>query len=180
MPKSRIMAFTWATVKNLFSKPVTSKYPAEPIAYPEGSRGHIEIDIDDCISCGICEKSCPPRAITVKKPPEGTWGIERMDCIACGYCVSVCPKKCLHMVEGYQTPGGEKIVDTFQRPHMGEEYIKAQEEKKKAALAAAAAKKAAAGNAAAPAAGTAGTSPAAGAAPAAKPAAAASTQKEQT
>ncbi len=166
------MAFTWATVKNLFSKPVTSKYPAEPIAYPEGSRGHIEIAIDDCISCGICEKSCPPRAITVKKPPEGTWGINRMDCIACGYCVAVCPKKCLQMVPGYQTPGGEKVVESFQRPHMGEEYIKAQEEKKKAALAAAAAKKAEAEKAA----GAAGANAANAAA---KPAAASAPQKEK-
>ena len=172
MPKSRIMAFTWATVKNLFSKPVTSKYPAEPIAYPEGSRGHIEIAIDDCISCGICEKSCPPRAITVKKPPEGTWGINRMDCIACGYCVAVCPKKCLQMVPGYQTPGGEKVVESFQRPHMGEEYIRAQEEKKKAALAAAAAKKAEAEKAA----GAAGANAANAAA---KPAAASAPQKEK-
>ena len=41
MPKTRIMAFTWSTLKNLFSKPATKNYPAEPIRYPERSRGHI-------------------------------------------------------------------------------------------------------------------------------------------
>ena len=46
MPKTRIMAFTWSTLKNLFSKPATKNYPAEPIKYPERSRGHIEIDIE--------------------------------------------------------------------------------------------------------------------------------------
>lgn len=144
MSKTRIMAFTWATMKNLFKKPATTSYPAEPAVYPERSRGHITIDIEDCISCGMCERSCPPRALKVEKPPKGTWSIERMDCIACGYCVRVCPKKCLHMNPGYQTPGGAKVAETFTRPHMGEEYVKMMEEKKKAALAAAAAKKAAA------------------------------------
>ena len=62
MPKTRIMAFTWSTLKNLFSKPATKNYPAEPIRYPERSRGHIEIDIEDCISCSMCARSCPTRS----------------------------------------------------------------------------------------------------------------------
>ena len=67
MPKTRIMAFTWSTLKNLFSKPATKNYPAEPIRYPERSRGHIEIDIEDCISCSMCARSCPTGAITVER-----------------------------------------------------------------------------------------------------------------
>ena len=107
MPKTRIMAFTWSTLKNLFSKPATKNYPAEPIKYPERSRGHIEIDIEDCISCSMCARSCPTGAITVDRK-ELTWAINRFDCLACGYCVIKCPKKCLHLVPGYQTPEGEK------------------------------------------------------------------------
>ena len=129
MSKSRIMAFTWATMKNLFSKPVTKNYPAQPIQYPEGARGHIEIDIDECISCGLCERNCPPGALKVEKPPKGTWSINRFDCIVCGYCVSNCPKSCLHMVTGYQEPMDEKFDYSETRPHMGEEWVKAQAEK---------------------------------------------------
>lgn len=115
MPKTRIMAFTWSTLKNLFSKPATKNYPAEPIKYPERSRGHIEIDIEDCISCSMCARSCPTGAITVDRK-ELTWAINRFDCLACGYCVIKCPKKCLHLVPGYQTPEGEKKEVSFRRP----------------------------------------------------------------
>lgn len=145
MPKSRLMAFTWSTLKNLFSKPVTRNYPAEPINYPEGSRGHIEIEIDKCISCSLCAKNCPPGAIRVDKA-AGTWTINRFDCIACGYCTMKCPKKCLHLVPGYQTPGTEKAEATYTRPKT-----------EKPAAGAAAAGKAASGAGAAS-----GASPAAG------------------
>lgn len=117
MPKSTIMAFTWATMKNLFSKPATKNYPAEPAVYPERSRGHIEIEIEKCISCGICQKSCPPRCLTVDRK-AGTWTINRFDCIACGYCTLKCPKACLHLAPGYQEPMGKKSEETFQRPDM--------------------------------------------------------------
>ena len=42
-----IMKFKNVVLKNLFSKPVTKNYPAEPAVYPERSRGHVEINIDD-------------------------------------------------------------------------------------------------------------------------------------
>lgn len=144
MSKTKIMAFTWSTIRNLFKKPVTKNYPAEPAVYPERSRGHIEINIDKCISCGMCVRNCPPGALKVERPPAGTWTINRFDCIVCGYCVENCPPKCLSVVPGYQEPQDQKFEDTYTRPHMGEEYLKAQEEKKKKALAAAAAKKKAA------------------------------------
>lgn len=115
MAKSKVMAFTWSTLKNLFSKPVTRNYPAEPINYPERSRGHIEIEIDKCISCSMCAKVCPTGCITVDRKAL-TWEINRFDCLACGYCTLKCPKKCLHLTPGYQTPGGEKLPAKYQRP----------------------------------------------------------------
>lgn len=115
MPKSRIMTFTWSALKNLFSKPVTKNYPAEPINYPERSRGHIDIEIDKCISCSMCAKVCPTGCITVDRKAL-TWEINRFDCLACGYCTLKCPKKCLHLTPGYQTPGEVKTPAKYQRP----------------------------------------------------------------
>ena len=137
-----IMKFASVAIKNLFSKPVTTTYPAEPAVYPERSRGHIEIDIQKCISCGACSINCPPGAITVDRQQK-TWAINRMDCIQCGACTLKCPTKCLSIVPGYQTPGQEKVVDSYQHIMTEEEKQKAAEleAKKKAALAAAAAKK---------------------------------------
>lgn len=157
-----IMKFAPTMLRQLFQKPVTKNYPAEPIRYPEGSRGHIDIRIEDCISCGACMINCPSSAITVDRKTR-TWTINRFDCVQCGYCVQVCPKKCLSLDPGYQTPGPEKY--TYSQVHIltEEEKKKAAEAeaRKKAAIAAAMAKKKAA-------AGAAGSAPA-GPAPAAKP-----------
>lgn len=154
---ARIMRFAGTMLKNLFKEPVTTKYPAEPIKFPEGSRGHIEIEIDKCISCSLCALNCPAGAIKVDRK-EGTWEINRMDCVQCGYCTLKCPKKCLHIVAGYTMPENSKIVDHFQR----DPAIMEAERKKKAEAAkkAAAARKALAAKKAAAAAAAGGAKPA--------------------
>lgn len=112
---AQFFGFAKTVMKNLFSKPVTTSYPATPREYPERTRGHVEINIDNCIMCGMCMRSCPPGAIEVKRA-ENTWSINRFDCIQCGYCVEKCPKKCLSIVPGYQEPQPEKSVDTVVKP----------------------------------------------------------------
>lgn len=109
---AKLMNFTGTVLKNLFSKPVTVNYPAEPASYPERTRGHVEISIDDCLFCGLCSRSCPPGAITVDRVAR-TWTINRFDCIQCGYCTEKCPKKCIKMAPGYQEPMDKKSPDTF-------------------------------------------------------------------
>ena len=134
-----ILRYAPEALKNLFRPPVTTSYPAVPFEYPEGSRGHIEIDIDDCIGCGMCVRCCPCGTLTVGRI-EGTWSIDRFDCIACGYCVEKCPKKCLHLRIGYQEPMGEKGRVTYTK---SPEVLAAEEKKRQEAAAkAAAAKKA--------------------------------------
>lgn len=112
---SRLMSFKNVVLKNLFSKPVTKNYPAEPAVYPERSRGHIEIQIEDCILCGLCSMNCPSRAITVDRK-AGKWTINRFDCVQCGYCTEKCPKKCLSIVPGYQEPMAQKAEATYEKP----------------------------------------------------------------
>ena len=171
---STFLNFTGTLLKNLVSKPVTKNYPEEPAVYPERTRGHIEIDIDQGISCGLCVRNCPPRCIVVDKG-AGTWTINRFDCIACGYCATKCPKSCLKLVPGYQAPARKKAADTYQKsPEVMEaERRKAAEmaAKKAAALKAAQAKKAAqAAAAAAPAPAPAAPAPAPAAPAPAQPA----------
>ncbi len=112
---SNIMNFTPTVIKNLFSKPVTVNYPAEPAVYPERSRGHVEIDIETCVLCGLCGMNCPSGAIKVDRK-EGTWSINRFDCIQCGYCTEKCNKKSLRMAPGYQEPMAQKSVYTVEKP----------------------------------------------------------------
>lgn len=111
---AQFMTFTKTVLKNLFSKPVTTSYPAVPKEYQERTRGHVEIQIDDCIMCGLCMRSCPPGAIHVDRE-EKKWNIARFDCIQCGYCVEKCPKKCLSIVPGYTNPDVSKHTETFRK-----------------------------------------------------------------
>ncbi|MCR5797972.1 MAG: 4Fe-4S dicluster domain-containing protein [Eubacterium sp.] len=108
---SKIMSFTKIALKNLVSKPATTSYPFEPKEYPERTRGHVVLDDDPCILCGMCMRSCPPGAIKVDRA-GGTWSINGYDCIQCGYCVEKCPKKCLSIVPGYTEPSSEKTIQT--------------------------------------------------------------------
>ncbi len=109
---SKYMSFAKTALKNLFSEPATTSYPFEPREYPERTRGHIEIAINDCIFCGMCMRNCPPRAITVDRATS-TWKINGYDCVQCGYCTEVCPKKCLKIVPGYTTPAQTKEEASF-------------------------------------------------------------------
>lgn len=91
------------TVKHLFGKKLTEKYPE---VYPNLSprfHGSFKLNLNKCIACGICSNSCPNHVIEVtsekdennKKKLSGyKMYIER--CLFCGLCVESCPPKALH------------------------------------------------------------------------------------
>jgi ech hydrogenase subunit F len=100
------------TMRSLLGKPATAMYPVVLPSYSERTKGHIAIDIDDCIFCGTCEKKCPAVAIKVDRPGK-SWTLDPFACVQCGSCVIVCPKKCLHMVNTYTAPATAKSKQTF-------------------------------------------------------------------
>ena len=103
------------TFKSIFGKPETLMYPFEEKPAPAGLKGHISIDADVCILCGMCQRCCPCNAIIVEKK-ERTWQIDRFLCIQCGSCVRACPKSCLFMEPSYPKPSGSKSIDTVEVP----------------------------------------------------------------
>ena len=105
-------SFAGGVLKALFKKPATYGYPYNKREFPERTRGHIVIDIDNCILCGLCEKKCPSSAIKVDRN-KGTWSIDRMGCVQCENCVVGCPKKVLSTDVSYTEPSTTKTVDTF-------------------------------------------------------------------
>ena len=54
MKPTKMFVFTRQIMENLVSKPVTEEYPFKQSNYTERMRGHIEIDIEQCISCTLC------------------------------------------------------------------------------------------------------------------------------
>jgi len=96
--------FTMAgkSLKNLFSKPATRLYPVNKRQCYPFTRGHISINVETCIFCGICAKKCPTDALSVARK-EKTWEIERLKCISCGCCVEACPKDSLSMNPTYSS-----------------------------------------------------------------------------
>ena len=102
-------------IRNLFNQPATLMYPVKPAKCTDATRGHMTINIDNCIFCGLCAKKCPTNAISMDRN-ERTWSIERMKCIQCNACATACKKDALVMDPHYTAPNTVKVVDTFQGP----------------------------------------------------------------
>ena len=108
------------TLRSLFSKPETIRYPFEEPEHPACMKGVVEFDYTNCIYCGICEKRCPTNAISVSKDDE-TWTINHFACIQCGSCIRECPKSCLTMDPVLVHPSTEKTKVTISKPEPTEE-----------------------------------------------------------
>ncbi len=73
---------------NLLDKARTEDDP-----YPEDSHLTIWIDPERCQGCVLCLKSCPTKAIRVRR---GVAAILAEHCINCGNCFRVCPHRAVH------------------------------------------------------------------------------------
>ena len=107
-----VMEFAKTIIKNLLSPSVTTSYPKEKKECYELTRGHIEVNIEDCLYCGLCSRKCPTGAITVNRESK-EWEIDRLKCIQCGYCVENCPKKCIMMKNEYIKPTEVEKIDSY-------------------------------------------------------------------
>jgi ech hydrogenase subunit F len=106
---------TGMTLKNLVRKPATRLYPVQPQVYTSATKGHVVNDIEQCILCSICEKSCPATALAVDKP-AGTWTIDPFSCVQCKTCVRLCPTKSLTMLPNYAPAATTKTTITITKP----------------------------------------------------------------
>lgn len=94
---------------NLFSGTATRKYPKETREPFANCRGCIDVNISDCIFCGICERKCPSSAIKVDKI-EKAWEIDPFKCIVCNLCHEECPKKCIISSRKYTPPNSKRTI----------------------------------------------------------------------
>ena len=95
------------TMKNLFKRPVTYKFPREDRPAPQDYRGMQVVDIKKCISCRLCAFDCPAYAIEMKLNPATKKEYPVTDfgkCVFCYQCVKVCP------VDAYVTSNIYKLA----------------------------------------------------------------------
>lgn len=98
-------------LKNVSSKAATRLYPFEKREAFENARGNLDINIDDCIFCGLCQRKCPSNCLTVDKAAR-KWELNPYNCIICGVCAEACPKKCLFLHKEHRTPAYVKEAQT--------------------------------------------------------------------
>jgi len=93
----------------IFKKPFTREYPAVKVEVPEGYRGRHTFDPEKCISCGLCERDCPSKAIELvevsgKRMP--TFYLDR--CIFCYQCVESCPREAIKLSTNFEMATTDK------------------------------------------------------------------------
>lgn len=81
-PAKDVRLFT-GRVPRFIQKPLERLFTARP-----------EIMEKDCVKCGVCRDSCPPKAISMD---EGYPKIHRDLCIKCYCCHELCPKKAIRV-----------------------------------------------------------------------------------
>jgi len=93
----------------IFKKPFTREYPAVKVEVPEGYRGRHIFYPEKCISCGLCERDCPAKAIELvevsgKRMPK--FFLDR--CIFCYQCAESCPREAIKFSTNFEMSTTEK------------------------------------------------------------------------
>jgi formate hydrogenlyase subunit 6/NADH:ubiquinone oxidoreductase subunit I len=93
----------------LFKKPFTQEYPFVKVQAPEGYRGRHIFYPEKCISCGLCERDCPAKAIELievsgKRMPH--FYLDR--CIFCYQCAEGCPREAIKLSANFEMSTTEK------------------------------------------------------------------------
>ncbi|HEC96085.1 MAG TPA: NADH-quinone oxidoreductase subunit I [Euryarchaeota archaeon] len=94
----------YIAIKHIFEKPITIRIPKVIRKPAENYRGFHTLDVKKCISCRICERSCPASAIRlvpIKVKEKGVPEIDYGRCTYCQICVDACPTGALQYEERY-------------------------------------------------------------------------------
>ena len=126
-----ILKGMWITLRHMFRRKVTMRYPEETWKLPPNYRGFPALVRDQqervkCVACFLCEFVCPPKAIRieaqeietgVEKGPR-TFEINMLRCIMCGYCEEVCPEQAIFLTQKYELVGLSRAEMVFNKDQL--------------------------------------------------------------
>ncbi|UCD18670.1 MAG: NADH-quinone oxidoreductase subunit NuoI [Candidatus Zixiibacteriota bacterium] len=104
----------YTTLKHLFKKPVTRKYPYERREMAPRYRGKHYLEMyedgtERCVCCGLCAAACPADAIFMEgaENEKGEryariYEINLLRCIFCGFCEEACPEEAIFLGHEYE------------------------------------------------------------------------------
>jgi formate hydrogenlyase subunit 6/NADH:ubiquinone oxidoreductase subunit I len=96
---------------HLFLKPATRKYPFVKAEVPEGFRGKQVFDISLCVSCGLCSRDCPAKAIEMVEVDGKRRPLFHLDlCIFCYQCAESCPRNAIKSSEFFELAATSKAA----------------------------------------------------------------------
>ncbi len=125
------------TLKNLFVKKFTIRYPEERTPQSPRFRGLHALrrypnGEERCIACKMCEAVCPALAITIdsEERDDGTrrttrYDIDLFKCIYCGFCEEACPVDAIvetRIFEYHMEEQGQNIMTKDKLLAIGEKY----------------------------------------------------------
>ncbi len=109
MRKSRLSSLWKDVLLHLFRIPATQKYPYVPPDVPDGFRGRHLFYIDRCISCKLCERVCPAKAIEMIDIEGELRPLFMLDrCVFCYQCAESCPKDAIDFSKNFELASGNK------------------------------------------------------------------------
>jgi len=114
--KFRLSPMLKEVVSQFFRKPDTRKYPEVRPNIPEGFRGRQTFDADLCISCGLCARDCPAKAIEMVNVEDKQRPLFHLDrCVFCYQCAESCPRNAIKTSGFYELASINKY-DLVVRP----------------------------------------------------------------
>jgi NADH-quinone oxidoreductase chain I len=115
------------TITNALRRPrITLMYPRQrEAALSPRTRGLLVLRRDPetgklrCTACGLCEKACPSRVITIEPEGEGKerhpkrYTMDLGHCLFCHLCVEACPFEAIAMNDQYERAGYDRSIATL-------------------------------------------------------------------
>jgi len=96
-------------LSHVFKRPVTQRYPEVKPKVPAGFRGRQIFDINLCISCGLCARDCPAKAIEMVDVEGKMRPLFHLDrCIFCYQCAESCPRNAIKSSEIFELASTNK------------------------------------------------------------------------